>query len=271
MNFDKLSGIASLLGLVFTIAGYFTLDNPIHVWLLSFTALIFMFLCWYSFKRYNIAKRYLDGEAEIRNIHNKLMLDISAIKAKDFNGIILELTTICTDIASAFEKIKGNKTSVCIKYTNGDIGNPYVKTLCRDHHSRNNRDWGDESNYFIFQNTDFTHILKQLNNNKKFSSLFYCENWLPYKHQYNNTHLDSDKLSTGFWSYLNRNKKWPLPYKSAIVVPFISPDVQHLDGFLCIDSPALNGFEKNRDVVIMQEIALFMRELICFTCTNHLN
>lgn len=100
--------------------------------------------------------------------------------------------------------------------------------------------------------------------------MFYCGNRLANKHQYNNSHLRDAELPSGLLSYYSRRKKWPLPYKSAVVVPFLSPNGTKIDGFLCIDSPQSNGFCKEKDVAILQQIALFMRELISFVCVNHL-
>lgn len=272
MNIDKLSGYASIGGLLLTVASYFTKDTSIHIGLLAFTALIFIFLTLFSFNRYSTASRYLEGEEEIRELHNSIILEKSKIKTNNFEGIIFELSKICTQISDAFGKIKGETIGVCIKYINGDLSNPYVKTLCRDTHSQNKRkdfDNSDELDYLL-KNTDFEHIFKQLDNHNHFKTMFYCENRLANKHQYNNSHLRDVELPSGFWSYYSRRKKWPLPYKSAIVVPFLSPDGKSIAGFLCIDSPQSNGFSKEKDVVILQQIALFMQDIISFVCVNHL-
>ena len=77
-------------------------------------------------------------------------------------------------------------------------------------------------------------------------------------------------MSSNFLSYYKRRKLWPLPYKSTIVVPFLSPDNKCISGFLCIDSPKSNGFIKERDIAIMQQIALFMRDIIYHVCNEHL-
>lgn len=272
MNTDKLSGYASIGGFIFTIASFFTKDTSIHILLLALTSLIFIFLCCYSFKRYSNASCYLDGEKEIRELHNNIILEKSKIKTKAFEGIIFDLSNICTQISEAFGKIKGEQIGVCIKYTNGDISNPYVKTLCRDSHSNNTRRDFDNSNEldYMFKNTDFEHIFKQLKQHNSFKNMFYCENRLANKHQYNNSHLRDVELPSGFLSYYIRRKKWPLPYKSTIVVPFLSPNSAYIAGFLCIDSPRSNGFCKEKDVVILQQIALFMQELINFVCVTHL-
>lgn len=272
MSFDRLSGIASIFGLVFTIASYFTLGHPVHIWLLSITSIIFIFIACWSIKRHNIASNYLKGESKIRKIHNRINLDASKIKEKDFDGIIHELTDLCTEISEAFKEIKNEEIGVCVKYINGSPKNPYVKTLCRDFHSKEREKNYDKTiNDYILQNTDFNHIIKQMSENKDFDLIYYFANCLANKHQYTNTHLTDINLPSNCFSYFKRRKLWPLPYRSTIVVPFLTPDNKRINGFLCIDSPSSNGFIKERDVVIMQQIALFMRDIICYVCNNHLS
>ena len=100
--------------------------------------------------------------------------------------------------------------------------------------------------------------------------MFYCQNRLANKHQYNNTHLKDIELPSGLFDYYARRSKWPLPYKSTVVVPFLSSMGNKLDGFLCIDSSNSDCFIKDKDVAILQQIALFMQELINYVCVNHL-
>lgn len=272
MKIDTYSFYFSIAGILLTIAGYFTKESPIHVWVLSFLLLILIVLSCYIYRQNKIASRYLKGEALIRLLHNRLIQETKSIKNENFEGIIHVLSDKCTEISEAFEAIKDVKIGVCIKYINGEIGHPYAKTLCRDSHSSNCRKDYDNSETidYLSENTDFAYIFKQISKNEKFDKLYYFQNRLANKHQYINTHLNNNDLPSGALAYYRRRKKWPLPYKSTIVVPFLSCDGTMLDGFLCIDSPESNGFIENRDVVILQQIALFMREIITFVCENHL-
>lgn len=244
MSFERLSGIASILGLLATIGAYFSPGYPIHTWLLAFMAIIFLTICIYSCHKYKTANHYLDGEAVIRDLHNKFIQDLPQVKSKSFEGIIHQLSNYCSKISDAFKSIKGVEVGVCIKYTNGQYSNPYIKTLCRDAHSNNERQDYDESNDYINQNTDFSHIFKLVSEHKKFKDLYYCGNRLANQHQYNNSHLDSSNLPSGLFSYYQRRKKWPLPYRSSLVVPYMSADGKCIDAFLCIDSPNSNGFNE---------------------------
>lgn len=202
---------------------------------------------------------------------SKIVLQYTQIRTKNLEGIVHVMSNLCTEIAEAFEIIKGQKIGVCIKYINGDIKNPYVETLCRDVHSRKRTYSTRNAGYdYIWQNADFAHILRSFNEQREFAELYYFANDLPNQYQYTNTHLDTSNLQSGFlWRFMRR-KQWPLPYQSTIVVPFLSPDNKQLEGFLCIDSSVPKGFNKSRDVAILQQIALFMRELMCYVCSNHL-
>lgn len=272
MNFDKLCGISSIFGLILSIVGLFKTDGSIIVAILSVTSIIFILLSLYFIWHYGKVKKYLDCEDSIRKIHNSLIYDFQNIKQQDLNGIILYLTNICTAISEAFEIVKNTKIGVCIKYVNGEFNNPYVKTLCRDSHSNNQRKELDEleDEDYIMQNTDFAHIFKLIGQQVKPNKLFYCQNRLANKHQYNNTHLKDIELPSGLFDYYARRSKWPLPYKSTVVVPFLSSKGNNLDGFLCIDSSNSDCFIKDKDVAILQQIALFMQELINYVCVNHL-
>ena len=272
MNFDKFCGISSILGLILSIIGLFKTDGSLIFVILSLTLIIFIFLSWYFIWHYGKVKKYLDCEDSIRKIHNSLICDYQKIKQQDLNGIIIDLSNICTAISDAFEIVKNTKIGVCIKYVNGEYNNPYVKTLCRDSHSYNQRKELDEleDEDYIMQNTDFAHIFKLIGQRVKHNKLFYCQNRLANKHQYNNTHLRDIELPSGLFDYYNRRRKWPLPYKSTVVVPFLSSNGSHLDGFLCIDSSNSDCFIEGMDVAILQQIALFMQELINYVCVNHL-
>lgn len=270
MLFDKICGFASILGLILTVAGCLVADCHINViWIV--VMILFLLLSIFYFCQYTMATKYLKGEAEIRDAHNKIALQYAQIRTKNLEGIIHVMSDLCTEIAEAFEIIKGQKIGVCIKYINGDITNPYVETLCRDVHSRKRSYPTINSGHdYIWRNTDFAYIFTAINEQHEFAELYYFANDLPNLYQYTNTHLDASNLHSGFmWRY-KRRKQWTLPYQSTIVVPFLSPDNKQVEGFLCIDSSSPKGFDKSRDVAILQQIALFMRELMCYVCSNHL-
>lgn len=275
MNFEKFCGWASILGLVFTIASYFSKAYPIHIGILALAALMFLIISIISFRKSHKAIHYLEGESVIRNLHKTILSDVSALKQEtSLKAILADLIGYCTQISDAFEKIKHNQIGTCIKYVNGDISNLsnlYITTLCRDVHSRNARRDFDKSKIKdrLLGNSDFKRIFELVNDNKPYNELYYCENRLATKHQYTNTHLNTE-LTSSFWGYFKRSKLWPLPYQSTIVVPILTPDGK-ISAFLCIDSPKAKGFNKEQDVPIVQEIALFLTDLISHVCIKHLS
>lgn len=272
MNFDKFCGFSSVFGLILSAIGLHKTDSSLIVALLLGTLIIFVLLGVYSIWHYDKAQKYLDCENAIRKIHNSVINEYPNIKQQDLNGIILKLSNICTEISEAFGMAKDTKIGVCIKYVNGECNNLYVKTLCRDSHSYNHRKKFDnlKTEDYIMHNTDFAHIFKLIGKQVEHDQLYYCQNRLANKHQYNNTHLNDIKLPSGCFDYYARRRMWPLPYKSTVVVPLLSSNGKKLDGFLCIDSSKSDCFIEERDVAILQQIALFMQELINFVCVNHL-
>lgn len=268
MKFDKVSDIASIIGLILTLLSYVDSFKSIC---LVIILIIFILLLIRSNKQRKIDSKYLKGESKVREVNNKINLKALEIKKKNFEGIIHELSDLCTEISEIFKEIKDEKIGICIKYINGTPENPYVKTLCRDFYSKEREEKYNDNNYdYISKNTDFNHIIELMNSRKKFNEIYYQANYLANEHQYCNTHLKDIRLSSNFLSYYKRRKLWPLPYKSTIVVPFLSPDNKCISGFLCIDSPKSNGFIKERDIAIMQQIALFMRDIIYHVCNEHL-
>ena len=271
MLFDKICGFASLLGLVLTVTGWLTTSSNVKVFWLAVMIPLLLLSLFYLCK-YNTTSKYLNGQEKVRDLHNQIALQHSQVYTKNLEEIVPIMADLCTDISEAFESIKGVKISVCIKYINGDIDNPYVKTLCRDTHSRRRRYQNPSAECdYVWQNSDFAHILRAFNKKCELSELYYLANDLPNQHQYTNTHLSASDHQSVFLQRFRRRKQWPLPYKSTIVVPFISSDNKQVDGFLCIDSPFYKVFNKSRDVAILQQIALFMRELMYYVCSNHLN
>lgn len=275
MALNRISEIASIVGVILGIVSLITSSPSAKSWLLGGIIIVLLFLCFYSYYQRHCEHRYLDGEAKVRNLHNEMMLDCKKVMQKNFDGIIHSLTIFCSKISEAFETIHGEKIGVCVKFVNGDFDNLYVRTLCRDFNSINTgrqEEDGEQEKDYLLRNSDFEHIFNQLKKYKKdYHKLYFCGNRLANRHQYNNTHLvNADSLPSGLLSYYKRRKAWPLPYKSTIVVPILAPDGESIEAFLCIDSPASNGFVESKDVVILQQIALFMQPLIQFVCKTHL-
>ena len=191
---------------------------------------------------------------------------------------MLNVAQRCIDrLAQAFSLITGTQCSACIKAMESTSEfaalprdartRPYVHTLCRDAGSID-REFGpapeergiyqmeeppDGFTHFIDQNTDFEHILMSTGTPKR---LFFSNN-LPALRGYKNSsfHYYGQPADGSF----RRNRTWPLPYKSTIVVPISRRSLQlnqayELKGFLCVDSRSRNVFADRYDLDIMQSI-----------------
>lgn len=270
INFETACGFSSVLGLILSIIGLFKINMCSTTIIFIIIIIIFVFVCTLSIWQYDKIKKYSDCENQIREISNNLIANKENIINQNISDIILQLVRVCTNISNAFEIVKKNKIGVCIKYVNSENDNLYVKTLCRDINSYNNREDFDKLKNldYLTQNTDFTHIMNLMKEKVEYKYLFYCQNNLDNTYQYNNTHLKEINIPPSIFAYFQRKKKWPLPYKSTIVVPLLKEN--NLNGFLCIDSPDSKCFIKGKDVAIVQQIALILQDLINFICVNHL-
>ncbi len=59
-------------------------------------------------------------------------------------------------------------------------------------------------------------------------------------------------------------KKWNLPYKSTIVLPLISENIEHdqyyLEGIICIDSKKKNTFDRRVDIDILSLVSISLAQ-----------
>ena len=191
-------------------------------------------------------------------------------KAKKINDLSLEdknrdITFFCSQMAEGFSTLTGVQCAICIK---GYFGNDKdkekhtIRTLFRD--SSNDRHIAiDKQLVPINENTSFLHIVKTLG--KKDCCFF--ENNLPKLDVYTNSSFPiytNDTLSfRGYgseFSHKQREESWGLPYKSTIKVPI---KINYTDnklnspilGFLCLDAPETNVFDKNSHVELLNVMA----------------
>ena len=216
--------------------------------------------------------QYVIAYKKVQDIHYSIASNYGKFKSYTLDKSIHELSEICFQISGMLSELKHHEVSVCIKYTNNDGDAYYVKTLCRDPSSNQNRKdlYNDNIKDYIDKNSDFKEIFKKMEEKKDWKDLYYFSNYLPQKHQYNNTHLKSEVLPDSLFSFWSRNKKWPLSYKSTVVVPILSDSNKNIYGFLCVDSPKNSGFNKMYDIRLVQDIALFLAPTISLVSETHL-
>lgn len=270
MFIDKFASWVTIIGWIQSCLLLLFPGGAIPKWMLAVIFIIFIFLIGYFYTKHNKDKRYLKGEQLAREFQGKMRHQ--TIKGegglKSLGEMTLQMSEWCSDIAEVFTTIGKKKIGVCVKYLNGENENPYVKTLCRDRKSKNDgRSDKNNGKDLISLNSDFSCLFEMVAKGEKMAQSYYCANCLPYKFQYVNTHIDTERLSGCF---LLRWCRWSLPYKSTIVVPIISVDGRTVYAFLCIDSPSWFAFNAQHDVGILQSLALSMTDMMRAVCENYL-
>ncbi len=267
---NKFGNYASILGLILAIIQICqeTFQLVISGLILS----IFLVLLIIFWIENNASKHYLIAHKEIQDIHYEIVSNYEKYKSFSLEKSISELSNVCFQIAKMLKDLRHCDVAVCIKYMNINNDVYYVKTLCRDPSSHKIRQDLYDVNIQddIDKNTDFKEIFKKIEDKKDWKDVYFFSNYLPQKHQYNNTHLNSEELPDGIFSYFSRNKKWPLSYKSTIVAPVLSDDNKVIYGYLCVDSPQNSGFNKKRDIRLVQDLALFLAPTIRLVSERHL-
>lgn len=198
--------------------------------------------------RYSEGLHHLnEGFSKIHHVENEEMPEL--------NTVISACEHLCKDVAHVFTLITGTPCSVSIKTLakGSDPDAPHrlkAETFARDR--RGDRGTGTVENW-IDKNSDFLHILEKIGSAK---GKYFFSNNLPGRKNYRNT---------SFAAYgeppeirLLRYWRWPLPYKSTVVVPICPSGYgssSTLLGFLCVDSPNLGAFKKDHDVDLLQGVA----------------
>ena len=264
---NRIGNFASILGFILTVLMYWTenFNNSIYVVIITlFFIIIVIFRV-----QHNSMKHYANAYKKLQDIHYEIIGDYDKFKSYNLDRSIHELSIVCQEIAKLLSKLRHCNVSVCIKYTNRRNDIYYVKTLCRDtdsYHERKNK-YDTQKLDVIDKNTDFREIFEKIANNTEWNEIYFFANYLPFKFYYENTHLDKKLIPR---SYLFRNWRWPLCYKSTIVVPILSDDNKDIYGYVCVDSPKNKGFNKKNDIRLIQNIALFIAPTIRLVSERHL-
>jgi hypothetical protein len=168
-----------------------------------------------------------------------------------FESAIQEVLNISTDI---FASISGKKCSCCIVSLSEDLK---LSAITRDKWSEIERKDGDRkiSGISIDENTPFEKLWHSMDD---CSNAYICNDlpgeWL--KKEYTDILLKDKKPNMLYGLECSRITRWPLPYKSIMVIPirFTARDAvipeRNTDkggrdhwGFLCIDSEAKKTFD----------------------------
>ena len=220
-------------------------------------------------KKVEYAEKYAEIFQDI-NIAFSNLHSINREKEPTVELIIEKLSKLCDNISASFVKVYGENIGVCIKFLEIEDNRPIVRTLVRDNFSKTiQRKTGmsDNTKHWLDGNSDFEFIYSNFDNDNIDTS-FYHEANLPICKDYKNTRLrmpwlPKQKKELGLEDEDEntiRRKYWPLKYRSTLVVPIVPilADEQNIDklrGFLCVDSPKENMFNKGTDVHILRGIS----------------
>lgn len=263
---DSVISLLFLISALITVFGLIPYVNPsgpdtvIAVSTVSvIAAYCFVAYLWYKTK-YSRASKY--GEAlpmvneGFRSMHNLRRREPSIAE------VVKSCTNLCECVAKAFSIITSSDCSASIKmvtYREDDAGNTRfaVETFARDRISGQKRKRrGVRVDHWIDRNSDFYQIFENIDTSH---NDYFFSNQLPSLHSYLNTsfsYYGDPPDDGGLHGYLARFIKWPLPYKSTIVVPLYDKNQNDsLVGFLCVDSPNLGAFRQQYDVHLLAGIA----------------
>ena len=174
-------------------------------------------------------------------------------------------TRFCITLAHIYSDIKGSQCHVCMKViVKPAKGKVSVHTLKAKTLVRDNLSVGREKidsiavNHLLCNNSDYEYIFENIRTEN--SRYFFDNNLVIHQNYKNTSFIPKTPTRTFTYSYQgseeDREKHWPLPYKSIIVVP-ICPGIQEerdhhsLLGFLAIDATEKNVFDEKIDTEIL--------------------
>jgi len=183
--------------------------------------------------------------------------------------VIKALVSVSNKLKHIFEKRFDYTYSVSVKLLpkdNNDVSeNVEVVTICRDEDSYLRRKNCNSVTHKIFENTCFNEILYNIDMVDK---SFYFNNNLPVDKYYKNSSFKHYGKLPESATDSDRQRLWPLPYKSEIVVP-IAPTLhsgnsraKYFFGYLCVDCNEENAFHKKYDVGMIQGVADGLSDLL---------
>lgn len=203
------------------------------------------------------------GFAQIHH-YNRLANDN---KTNELQQIVL--SNLCNSISSAFSILSGSNCSTSIKYLAVSPDTPdeiQIKTLCRDQGLGLTRTSVDKNKHLLKDNSDFKRIMETGGIGE---GSFFIANQLPRILNYKNSsfeHCVFQPKAFGKNAFLNyfigylRSVKWPLPYRSCLIVPILpakyDPNLKfEVLGFLCVDSNSIGTFRLHHDVKLLKGVA----------------
>ena len=136
------------------------------------------------------------------------------------------LASLCNATSTIFSEIHGTNIGVCIKLMTEVSKEAVIVTHVRDRYSmKNGRKTGknEKVKHYLKDNSDFLYIYEELDQSNS-GVIYYYSKDVATDPNYKNSSLHNWKQPTLGWPIVNnliRKHKWPLPYRSTIVIPII--------------------------------------------------
>lgn len=200
---------------------------------------------WILIKRESVYGKAIVLLAEgYSQIHKNSNRDLAIIETKTI------LTNFCNNIKEIFDYKTKSCSSVSIKviadfHHNDNVANlnSRVENLVRNSEadSRNSANY-NAIEHTIAKNTCYQRILTNFMSGNKQDKLYFLSNDLPGENEYDNSsfELHQEFVDSYKDDPKKRREKWPLPYRSELVLPISQWDSSKEDelaiiGFMCID------------------------------------
>jgi hypothetical protein len=258
-----ISGVATLWAMGKEYFPFLKEDGRVAIYFIGIFAVIFFIESCVMKIKWGRARLY----AECLPVLNRAFSDIhktlrvaenNELKSIDAVAGSSSCNELCERLAESFTIITGAKCAVTIrcleKREDGLVSFAFARSAYQKERRRYN-DRKNEIDHLITENSDFLEILENIE--KIIGRYFICNN-LPSRLGYKNTSFKTYGKPSRV--PIIRFFKWPLPYRSTVVVP-ICPDIadqrnfENLAGFLCVDSSKALVFKKNYDTDLMIGVA----------------
>lgn len=251
--FGYLTGAASLAGLIaapFVITNQDTLS---YVFMAFLSILVLLLVAYVIVLERRRLQRYAQAVFYIHFAQHVTRDSLARIQDTGQDDIQKISEKVLDAVASCFSIISGKKCRATLIELEHDFK---LKVVARDSMSEI-KAVHRTKNHYLSENTDFDNLWYSKNG----CSRYYLNNnipssWLAHKYKSSSFNETSEPVTKKLFGY-SHVRKWPLAYKSALVLPIryiseFSPpkDTEntcphwHYWGFLCIDSISTRSFDE---------------------------
>lgn len=200
-------------------------------------------------------KRYVEVFQQLKSINSHIH---NIIRSAEYTKSALaeKFKDYCNSLSKLFTSIVDQECHVSVKIFTWENEKLIIRTFARDKLKleRTEVDHKLAIEHTIEHNTDYQHIFA---NFEKEGYYFLCNDLVSHEHYMNTSfllHGETHMFTSR--SLMEREEKWPLKYKSTIVVPicpsiFEERKLDNVIGFLCVDCASKDAFKEDIDLEIL--------------------